>query len=155
MDQPAVLYHDPVDAESALAQMDRDGLAPDRVEHAPGRVVLEEGEPVGLGAGIVGAVLGVAAFVLLTVASVWILDDGGAIDAGTYAFILFHAVLIGIGFGGGYGLTARYLATGGEAAVTLHGSDVLVMGPDRRLERLKQIADRYDGRWIDEETLSR
>lgn len=150
-----MLYHDPVDAESALAQMDREGLTPDQVVRAPGRVVLEEGEPVGLGAGILGAALGVAAFVLLTVASVLVIDDAGAIDPGTYAFILFHAVLIGIGFGGGYGLTARYLATGGEAAVTLHGADVLVVGPGRRVERLRQIADRYDGRWIDEETLSR
>lgn len=155
MDQPVVLFHDPVDAESAIAQMDREGLTPARVVRAPGRVVLEEGEPVGVGAGILGAVLGVAAFVLLTVASVVVIDDAGPIDAGTYAFILFHAVLIGVGFGGGYGLTARYLMTGGEAAVTLHGSDVLVVGPNRRLERLRQIADRYDGRWIDEETLNR
>lgn len=155
MDQPVVLFHDPVDAESAIAQMDREGLTPDQVVHAPGRAVLEEGEPVGVAAGVLGAVLGVAAFVLLTVASVLVIDDAGSIDPGTYAFILFHAVLIGVGFGGGFGLTARYLMTGGEAAVTLHGSDVLVVGPDRRLERLKQIADRYDGRWIDEETLSR
>lgn len=126
MPRAAYLFHDAGRAQSALEILrDRD-LEVREIARAPARIALGEEHPdEDVRAGLRGVLVGIAAFVALTVASIVALG-GPDLDIGTLLLVLYHGALIGGIVGAAYGIQARNLSTPSED-VTLHGEDVLIL----------------------------
>lgn len=142
--QRAYLFHDPQEARFALSAMDRQGLHPTEVVHAPERVLFGPDHTADeVRAGFKGLAVGVALFVAVTLATVVYL--GGAIDAGVLALILYHGALIGAIVGFAYGMEFRHL-THPEDDLVLHGDDVLVRtagGSSLEARKMRDILVRH------------
>lgn len=148
--QRAYLFHNPQEARFALSAMDRQGLHPTEVVHAPERVLFgPDHTDAEVRAGLKGLAVGVALFVAVTLATVVYLG-GGAIDAGVLALILYHGALIGAIVGFAYGMEFRHL-THPEDDLVLHGDDVLVRtaaGSGLEARKMRDILVRHGGECV-------